>query len=155
IRSGKFLIKSIDQRQQTITKIAHEILRRQKDFFDHGITHLKPMTMMQVAEVVGVHETTVSRAVSGKYLECPQGLFELKFFFTSGIQTATGEDISNASVKDLILEMVREENPLKPLSDDQIVKQLMSKDIKIARRTVAKYRGELNILPSHLRKQYD
>ena len=80
---------------------------------------------------------------------------ELKFFFTSGIQTATGEDISNASVKDLILEMVREENPLKPLSDDQIVKQLMSKDIKIARRTVAKYRGELNILPSHLRKQYD
>ena len=110
---------------------------------------------MQVAEVVGVHETTVSRAVSGKYLECPQGLFELKFFFTSGIQTATGEDISNASVKDLILEMVREESSLKPLSDDQIVKQLMSKDIKIARRTVAKYRGELNILPSHLRKQYD
>ena len=155
IRSGKFLIKSIDQRQQTITKIAHEILRRQKDFFDHGITHLKPMTMMQVAEVVGVHETTVSRAVSGKYLECSSRALRAEVLFTSGIQTATGEDISNASVKDLILEMVREENPLKPLSDDQIVKQLMSKDIKIARRTVAKYRGELNILPSHLRKQYD
>jgi RNA polymerase sigma-54 factor len=155
IRSGKFLIKSIDQRQQTITKIAHEILRRQRDFFDHGITHLKPMTMMQVAEQVGVHETTVSRAVSGKYLECPQGLFELKFFFTSGIQTASGEDVSNASVKDLINDMVRDENPSKPLSDDQIVKLLMGKEIKIARRTVAKYRGELNILPSHLRKQYD
>ena len=155
IRSGKFLIKSIDQRQQTITKIAHEILRRQQDFFDHGITHLKPMTMMQVAEQVGVHETTVSRAVSGKYLECPQGLFELKFFFTSGIQTASGEDVSNASVKDLINDMVRDENPSKPLSDDQIVKLLMGKEIKIARRTVAKYRGELNILPSHLRKQYD
>jgi len=155
IRSGKFLIKSIDQRQQTITKIAHEILRRQRDFFDHGITHLKPMTMMQVAEQVGVHETTVSRAVSGKYLECTQGLFELKFFFTSGIQTASGEDVSNASVKDLINDMVRDENPSKPLSDDQIVKLLMGKEIKIARRTVAKYRGELNILPSHLRKQYD
>jgi RNA polymerase sigma-54 factor len=109
---------------------------------------------MQVAEQVGVHETTVSRAVSGKYLQCPQGIFEMKFFFTSGIQTASGENVSNASVKDIIQDMVRSEDPSKPLSDDQIVKNLLLKDIKIARRTVAKYRNELNILPSHLRKQY-
>ena len=154
IRTGKFLMKSIDQRQQTITNIAKEIVRRQKEFFDQGISHLKPMTMMQVAEQVGVHETTVSRAVSGKYLQCPQGIFEMKFFFTSGIQTASGENVSNASVKDIIQDMVRSEDPSKPLSDDQIVKNLLVKDIKIARRTVAKYRNELNILPSHLRKQY-
>lgn len=154
IRTGKFLIKSIDQRQQTITNIAKEIVRRQKEFFNQGISHLKPMTMMQVAEKVGVHETTVSRAVSGKYLQSPQGIFEMKFFFTSGIQTASGENVSNASVKDIIQEMVRSEDPSKPLSDDQIVKNLLVKDIKIARRTVAKYRNELNILPSHLRKQY-
>lgn len=154
IRTGKFLIKSIDQRQQTITNIAKEIVRRQKEFFDNGISHLKPMTMMQVAEQVGVHETTVSRAVSGKYLQCPQGIFEMKFFFTSGIQTGSGENVSNASVKDIIQDMVRSEDPSKPLSDDQIVKNLLVKDIQIARRTVAKYRNELNILPSHLRKQY-
>jgi RNA polymerase sigma-54 factor len=154
IRNGKFLIKSIDQRQQTITNIANEIVRRQKSFFDQGITSLKPMTMMQVAGQVGVHETTVSRAVSGKYLQCPQGIFEMKFFFTSGIQTASGDNVSNASVKDIIQDMVRSEDAGKPLSDDQIVKNLLVKEIKIARRTVAKYRNELNILPSHLRKQY-
>ena len=154
IRSGKFLIKSIDQRQQTISNIAKEIVRRQNEFFDNGIAHLKPMTMMQVAEKVGVHETTVSRAVSGKYLQCAQGIFEMKFFFTSGIQTSSGTDISNATVKDIIQDMVRSEAPSKPLSDDQIVKNLLQKEIKIARRTVAKYRNELNILPSHLRKQY-
>ena len=153
IRSGKFLIKSIDQRQQTISNIAKEIVRRQNEFFDNGIAHLKPMTMMQVAEKVGVHETTVSRAVSGKYLQCAQGIFEMKFFFTSGIQTSSGTDISNATVKDIIQDMVRSEDPSKPLSDDQIVKNLLQKEIKIARRTVAKYRNELNILPSHLRKQ--
>ena len=120
-----------------------------------GITALMPLTLKDVADAINMHESTVSRVTTNKYLSTPRGIFELKFFFTSGIQTATGEDISNASVKDLILEMVREENPLKPLSDDQIVKQLISKDIKIARRTVAKYRGELNVLPSHLRKQYD
>ncbi len=154
IRSGKFLIKSIDQRQQTITNIAKEIVRRQTEFFDSGIAHLKPMTMMQVAEKVGVHETTVSRAVAGKYLQCAQGIFEMKFFFTSGIQTSSGTDISNATVKDIIQDMVRFEDPSKPLSDDQIVKNLLEKEIKIARRTIAKYRNELNILPSHLRKQY-
>lgn len=154
IRAGKFLIKSLHQRQETILNIAREIVKRQREFFDHGIAHLKPMTMAQVAEAVGVHETTVSRAVSGKYMESPQGLVEMKYFFTSGVQTANGEGMSNTSVKDLIDEMVRHEDPAKPLSDEQIVQNLKNREIVIARRTVAKYRSELNILPSHLRKKY-
>jgi RNA polymerase sigma-54 factor len=103
---------------------------------------------------VGVHETTVSRAVSGKYMQTPQGLFEMKYFFTSGIKTATGEGMSNTSVKGMIDEMVKKEDPSKPLSDEEIVKRLQEKGIQIARRTIAKYRSELNILPSHLRKKY-
>ena len=154
IRSGKFLIKSINQRQQTITKIAKEIVKRQRDFFEKGIAHLKPMTMMQSAEVVEVNETTVSRAVSGKYLQCPQGIFEMKYFFTSAIQTSSGANVSNTTVKDMINDMVRGEDQTKPLSDEEIVKRLAKQEIVIARRTVAKYRSELNILPSHLRKTY-
>jgi RNA polymerase sigma-54 factor len=112
------------------------------------------MTMLQIAEVVGVHETTVSRAVSGKYMQTPRGLFEMKYFFTSGIKTASGVGISNTSVKDIISETIKAEDPLKPMSDEEIVKLLTQKGIVIARRTVAKYRSELNILPSHLRKVY-
>jgi RNA polymerase sigma-54 factor len=121
---------------------------------DKGVAYLKPLTMLQVAEVVGVHETTVSRAVSGKYMQTPRGIFEMKYFFTSGIKTASGVGMSNTSVKDIISEMIKEENPTKPLSDEEIVKLLADKGIVIARRTVAKYRSELNILPSHLRKSY-
>jgi RNA polymerase sigma-54 factor len=112
------------------------------------------MTMVQVAEVVGVHETTVSRAVSGKYMQTPQGVFEMKYFFTAGIATATGEGMSNTSVKDMIAEIFSNENPSKPLSDQEVVQMLKNKGIVIARRTVAKYRSELNILPSNLRKVY-
>jgi len=154
IRSGKFLIKSIHQRQQTISNIAHEIVKRQKEFMEKGVSHLKPMTMVQVAEVVGVHETTVSRAVSNKYIETPQGIFELKYFFTSGLHTDGGSGVSNTSVKDMVSEMFKGENQAKPLSDQEIVKMLKEKGILIARRTVAKYRAELNILPSNLRKVY-
>lgn len=154
IRAGKFLIKSLHQRQQTILNIAKEIVNRQREFMEKGLAFLKPLTMVQVAEVVGVHETTVSRGVSGKYMETPQGIFEMKFFFTSGIQTASGVGMSNTSVKDMIAAMVREEDASKPLSDEEIVKLLAQKGIVIARRTVAKYRSELNILPSHLRKVY-
>ena len=110
--------------------------------------------MVQVAEVVGVHETTVSRAVSGNYMQTPQGIFEMKYFFTSGIRTASGVGMSNTSVKDMISEMINKEDSSKPLSDEEIVKTLSQKGIVIARRTVAKYRSELNILPSHLRKVY-
>lgn len=154
IRAGKFLIKSLHQRQETILNIAREIVKRQRDFMEKGVSALRPMTMVQVAEVVGVHETTVSRAVSGKYMQTPLGVFEMKYFFTSGIKTASGEGMSNTSVKDMINEMIKIEDPSKPLSDEEIVKQLSGKGIVIARRTVAKYRSELNILPSHLRKKY-
>lgn len=153
IRAGKFLIKSLQQRQQTILNIANEIVKRQREFMDKGVAYLKPMTMVQVAEVVGVHETTVSRAVSNKYIDTPQGVFEMKYFFTSGIQTSTG-GVSNTSVKDMVAEMFAKENQNKPLSDQEIVKMLGEKGIVIARRTVAKYRAELNILPSNLRKVY-
>jgi RNA polymerase sigma-54 factor len=154
IRAGKFLIKSLHQRQQTILNIAREIVSRQREFMEKGVAFLKPLTMVQVAEVVGVHETTVSRAVSGKYIQTPQGVFEMKYFFTAGIQTASGDGMSNTSVKDMISDIFKNEDQSKPLSDQEVVKMLKDKGIVIARRTVAKYRTELNILPSNLRKVY-
>ncbi len=154
IRSGKFLIRSIHQRQQTILNIARQIVLRQRDFLEHGPSHLKPMTMGEVADAVGLHETTVSRAVSGKYMATPQGVFEMKYFFTSGYQTATGESLSNTSVKEAVLDLVKHENGSTPLSDHEIVEILGERGIPIARRTVAKYRTELNILPSHMRRKY-
>ncbi|HNQ73880.1 MAG TPA: RNA polymerase factor sigma-54 [Verrucomicrobiota bacterium] len=154
IRAGKFLIKSLHQRQSTIGNIAREIVKRQREFMEKGVAFLKPLTMVQVAEVVGVHETTVSRAVSGKYMETPQGVFEMKYFFTAGLQTDSGANVSNTSVKDMIAEIFKSEDAGKPLSDQEVVKLLKDKGIVIARRTVAKYRMELNILPSNLRKVY-
>jgi RNA polymerase sigma-54 factor len=154
IRSGKFLIKSIHQRQQTISNIAHQIVQRQREFFEHGSSHLKPMTMVQIADAVGVHETTVSRAISGKYMATPQGVFEMKYFFTPGYQTSSGESMSNTSVKEAILDLVKNEDGSAPLSDKEIVEILSKRGIPIARRTVAKYRTELNILPSNMRRKY-
>jgi RNA polymerase sigma-54 factor len=154
IRSGKFLIKSIHQRQQTILNIANEIVKRQNEFLENGSAFLKPMTMVQIAEAVGVHETTVSRAISGKYMATPQGVFEMKYFFTPGYQTAAGATLSNTSVKEAIADLVRNEDARNPLSDKEVVEILSDRGIPIARRTVAKYRAELNILPSNLRKQY-
>jgi RNA polymerase sigma-54 factor len=154
IRSGKFLIKSIHQRQQTISNIAHEIIGRQKEFLEFGPSSLKPLTMVQIADAVGVHETTVSRAISGKYMATPHGVFEMKYFFTPGYQTAAGESMSNTSVKGAIAELVKSEDNRNPLSDKEIVEILSERGIPIARRTVAKYRTELNILPSNMRKQY-
>src|ERR1700757_4557928 len=154
IRSGKFLIRSIHQRQETIFNIVEQIVSRQRDFLEQGPSHLKPMIMREVADAVGVHETTVSRAVSGKYMAPPQGVFEMKYFFTSGYQTATGESLSNTSVKEAILDLVKHENGGAPLSDHEIVETLGERGIPIARRTVAKYRTELNILPSHMRRKY-
>ena len=154
IRAGKFLIKSLHQRQQTILNIANEIVHRQREFMEKGVAFLKPLTMVQVAQVVGVHETTVSRAVSGKYMQTPRGIFEMKYFFTAGIQTAAGDGVSNTSVKDMIADIFKKEDPTKPLSDQEVVGILQAKGIGIARRTVAKYRTELDILPSNLRKVY-
>ena len=154
IRSGKFLIKSIHQRQQTISNIAHEIVSRQLDFLNAGPSALRPMTMVQIADAVGVHETTVSRAISGKYMATPHGVYEMKYFFTPGYQTAGGEAMSNTSVKGAIAELVKGEDAKTPLSDKEIVEILSKRGIPIARRTVAKYRNELNILPSNMRKEF-
>jgi RNA polymerase sigma-54 factor len=154
IRSGKFLIRSIHQRQQTISNIAHQIVSRQREFLEYGPSHLKPMTMGEIADAIGVHETTVSRAVSGKYMATPQGIFEMKYFFRSGYQTATGESLSNTSVKEVIFDLVKHEDGNAPLSDQQIVEILNERGIPIARRTIAKYRDELNILPSTMRRKY-
>jgi RNA polymerase sigma-54 factor len=154
IRAGKFLIKSIHQRQQTIHNIACVIVERQREFLDRGIAFLRPLTMAQVAEVVGVHETTVSRAVANKYMQTPQGLYEMKYFFTPGFETASGLAMSNTSVKEEIAQLIEREDQSRPLSDQEVVAVLKEKGIPIARRTVAKYRNELNILPSNLRKRY-
>lgn len=154
IRSGKFLIRSIHQRQETIRTISELIVSRQVDFFRNGPSHLKPMNMAQIAETVGVHETTVSRAISGKYMATPHGVFEMKYFFTPGYQTESGDSMSNTSVKTAISEIVKNEDGKKPLSDEQLARILNERGIKIARRTIAKYRDELNILPSNMRKSY-
>ncbi|GAA5144395.1 RNA polymerase factor sigma-54 [Prosthecobacter algae] len=154
IRSGKFLIRSIHQRQQTIHKIATQILAHQREFLDKGTSFLRPLNMAQVADEVGVHETTVSRAISGKYMATPYGVFELKFFFSHGVKTDSGEDLSNTSVKNAIADLIKTETKAKPLSDDKLAKLLDKQGIKVARRTVAKYREALGILPSHLRKSF-
>lgn len=154
IRSSAFLIKSIHQRQTTIYRIASEIVSTQTDFLDNGIAHLKPLTMAEVADVVGVHETTVSRAVASKYMQTPSGIFEMKYFFTPGIKTADGKQVSNKTVKDMIANLLANEDPSEPLSDHEIMERLKEKGINIARRTIAKYRLVLHILPSHMRKSY-
>ncbi len=154
IRSGKFLISSIEQRQQTIERITREILRMQCDFFEKGVSFLRPLTMSQVADEVGVHETTVSRAMSNKYIDTPHGVFEFKYFFTTGYTNETGKSVANTTVKGLIAKIIETENRSKPYSDQNIVNILKERDVKIARRTVAKYREELGILPTNLRRQY-
>jgi RNA polymerase sigma-54 factor len=154
IRSGKFLINSIDQRQQTIERITREIIKVQREFFEQGISKLRPLTMTQIAEVVGVHETTVSRAIANKYIKTPHGVFDFKYFFTPGYEAQSGESVSNTSVKEMINALIAVENRHKPLSDQEIVLKLQEKGINIARRTVAKYREELGQLPSNLRREY-
>jgi RNA polymerase sigma-54 factor len=154
MRSGKFLIDSIEQRQRTIERITREILTAQNQFFESGVAQLKPLTMTRIADIVGVHETTVSRAIANKYIKTPHGVFEFKYFFTPGYQAESGASVSNTSVKEMIADLVANEDKAGPLSDQDIVGQLLGKGITIARRTVAKYREELGILPSNLRRDY-
>jgi len=155
MRSGRFLINSIEQRQQTIERITREIIKAQVDFFEKGVSKLRPLTMTQIADVVGVHETTVSRAIANKYIQTPHGVFEFKYFFTPGYKSNGGDAVSNTSVKEMINELIALENRAKPHSDQELVVKLKEKGIKIARRTVAKYREELGILPSNLRREYN
>jgi len=154
MRSGKFLIDSIEQRQRTIERITREILKAQMPFFENGVAHLRPLTMTQIADVVGVHETTVSRAIANKYIRTPHGVFEFKYFFTPGYQNDSGASVSNTSVKEMIADLVAAEDKASPFSDQELVSKLQEKGINIARRTVAKYREELGILPSNLRRDY-
>jgi RNA polymerase sigma-54 factor len=155
LRSGKFIINAIEQRQRTIERITREIINHQGEFFAEGVSKLKPLTMTQIADIIGVHETTVSRALANKYIKTPHGVFEMKYFFTSGYQSDAGESVANTSVKEMIADIVAAEDPGKPLSDQEIVGLLEAKGLKIARRTVAKYREELGLLPSNLRRRYD
>lgn len=155
LRSGKFIINAIEQRQRTIERITREIIRHQSEFFEEGVSKLKPLTMTQIADILGVHETTVSRALANKYIKTPHGVFEMKYFFTSGYQSETGASVANTSVKEMIADIVAAEDPATPLSDQDIVAILQGKGLTIARRTVAKYREELGLLPSNLRRRYD
>lgn len=152
LRSAKFFIKSIHQRQQTILKISQQIVRVQVEFLEQGRDFLKPLTMTEVAEWIGVHETTVSRAIANKSMQTPHGIFELKYFFTPGIRVIGGGSITPDRIKATIAELVADEPADHPFSDQELTEQLKDKGIPIARRTVAKYREELRILPSHQRK---
>ncbi|MBL4635783.1 MAG: RNA polymerase factor sigma-54 [Kofleriaceae bacterium] len=153
LRSAQWLIRSIHQRQRTIIKVTESILKFQREFFEKGVTHLKPLILRDVAEDIGMHESTISRVTTNKYLHTPQGIFELKFFFNSGITRTNGDDLASQAVKSKIKKIISDENPKKPFSDQKIVDQLKEGNIHIARRTVAKYREQLGILSSSKRKQ--
>ncbi|NWK54738.1 RNA polymerase factor sigma-54 [Verrucomicrobiaceae bacterium N1E253] len=154
IHEGRQIISAVSQRQETLLKIGTEIIKRQTDFLAHGRSKLRPMTMHDIAESIGVHAATISRAVAGKYILTPHGLIELRSFFTSGYTTQEGQEISNTGVREAIQQLVTNEDPAKPMSDTAVEKHLHSKGIKVARRTIAKYRDQLGILPSHLRKRH-
>lgn len=153
LNSANWLIQAIEQRRQTMLRVMQFIVDRQREFFEKGVEYLKPLTLREVAEVVGMHESTISRVTSQKYVQTPRGVFPLKYFFSSGVGTTTGEDASSRAVKAQIQKLVAEENPMKPLTDAAIVKALRQRGIEIARRTVAKYRDQLNILPARMRKR--
>ncbi|MFL6193108.1 MAG: RNA polymerase factor sigma-54 [Thermoanaerobaculia bacterium] len=153
IRSAVWLIKSLDQRQRTIYKVAASIVRQQREFLDQGIEHLRPMVLRDVAEDIGMHESTVSRVVSNKYIHTQRGLFPMKFFFHSGIDREYGDNISSLTVKRKIEQLIQSEDPKRPLSDSELMRILNREGIQIARRTVAKYRDELSIPSSTDRKQ--
>lgn len=155
MRSAAWLIKSIHQRQKTIYSVMQSILKFQSEFFEKGIAHLKPMVLRDVAQDIGMHESTISRVTTNKYAYTPQGIFELKYFFNSSINRVHGSAIASASVQDKIKQIIEREDPKKPFSDEKIAKTLKEEaNIDIARRTVAKYREAMKILPSSKRKQY-
>ena len=151
-RSALWLIKSVDQRQKTIHKVATSIINFQREFLDHGIEHLRPLVLRDVANDIGMHESTVSRVVNNKYMHTPQGVFEMKFFFHSGISSSYGDNVSSVTIKQRIRKIIENEDPRKPLSDSKIVSILQKEGLMLARRTIAKYREELKIPTSNQRK---
>jgi RNA polymerase sigma-54 factor len=154
MRSATWLIKSIHQRQKTIYRVMESILKFQREFFEKGISNLKPMVLRDIAQDIEMHESTISRVTTNKYALTPQGIFELKYFFNSSINRTTGDSAASVSVQDMIKKLIKSENPQKPYSDDKIADILLNSNIKIARRTVAKYRDVLKILSSNKRKQH-
>jgi RNA polymerase sigma-54 factor len=154
LRSAMWLIRSIHQRQRTIYKVTESIVKFQREFFDKGIAFLRPLILREVAEDIGMHESTVSRVTTNKYVHTPQGIFELKYFFNSSIARVSGDEIASEAVKNHIKQLVAAEDSRNPYSDQKIVELLRAKGIEIARRTVAKYREVLGVLPSSKRKRY-
>jgi RNA polymerase sigma-54 factor len=155
MRSALWLIRSIEQRQRTLYKVADSLVKFQRRFLEEGITALRPLTLKEVAEDIGMHESTVSRVTTNKYIHTPQGLFELKYFFHRGVPATGGDTVSSLKVKDLIHKLLTAEDGSKPLSDQKIVEFLRREHgVEIARRTVAKYRGQLKIPSSSRRKRY-
>jgi len=152
--SSRTLLRALVNRESTIVRITRVLLELQRDFFDLGPSHLRPLTMSQVADEIEVHETTVSRAVAGKYMQTPHGLFPFRQFFASGLDRTGGGQVSSVTVKQKLEELIRREDPKKPLSDQALTKLLKTEGFRVARRTVAKYREELGILPSHMRRSF-
>jgi RNA polymerase sigma-54 factor len=153
LNSAHWMIQAIEQRRQTMLKVMNFIVDRQREFFEKGVEYLKPLTLREVADVINMHESTVSRVTNEKYVQTPRGLLPLKFFFSSGLSTTTGEDASARSIKAQIEKMVADEDPKNPLTDQQIVELFGQRGVRIARRTVAKYRDQLGILPARMRKR--
>ena len=153
MRQGKFLIGAIEERQRTIERLAHIILERQGDFFEHGPSRLKPLTMTDVAKEMGVHETTVGRAAANKWMLTPHGLKEFRWFFTSGVATSDGGTVAQEGVQEMIADILARENPAAPLADEAITAELRKRGVQIARRTVAKYREALGQPSAHMRRQ--
>jgi RNA polymerase sigma-54 factor len=154
MQSATWLIKSIQQRQRTIYRVTESIVKLQRDFFDKGINYLRPLVLRDIADDVEMHESTISRVVTNKYMHTPRGIFELKYFFSSRIQKTSGDAVASKSVKEEIKKIVSGEDPKKPYSDSDIVDLLKKSGISIARRTVAKYREMMGVLPSSKRKKY-
>ncbi|HHW55033.1 MAG TPA: RNA polymerase sigma-54 factor, partial [Firmicutes bacterium] len=154
LNSARWLIKSIEQRRLTVYKIVETLVQFQRDFFDRGVRYLKPLTLKEVADAVGVHESTVSRATSNKFIQTPRGVFPLRFFFASGVENTEGSSTSSESIKKMLEEIVEGEDPSKPYSDQKLADILRERGIMISRRTVAKYRNDLGIPPSNCRRRY-
>ena len=154
LKSAQWLIKSIQQRQKTILRVTEKLVERQREFFEHGYEYLKPMVLRDIADDIGMHESTISRVTSNKYVHTPQGIFELKYFFNSSVSMAGGDSLASISVKKIIAEMIAKEDVKHPLADQKIVELLEERGIQLARRTVAKYREQLHILPSSKRKKF-
>ncbi|MDZ7630537.1 MAG: hypothetical protein U5K74_04045 [Gemmatimonadaceae bacterium] len=153
MNSAHWMIQAIEQRRQTMLKVMNYIVERQRDFFEKGVQFLKPLTLREVAEVIGMHESTVSRVTNEKFVQTPRGVLPLKFFFSSGLSTTDGDDVSARGIKDQIEKLVDAEDAKDPLTDQAIVDILKQGGVVIARRTVAKYRDQLGVLSARMRKR--